>query len=85
MRPFIMINLVLISMYTVNFFDLIYAMTNGGPLYKSEVIAVFLYHQAFEYGHMGIGAAAAVLILIINLVLTVIYMRLTRGQAVERK
>ena len=54
-RPFIMINLVLISMYTVNFFDLIYAMTGGGPLYRTEVIAVFLYHQAFEYGYMGEG------------------------------
>jgi multiple sugar transport system permease protein len=84
-RPFIMINLVLISMYTVNFFDLIYAMTGGGPLYKTEVIAVFLYHQAFEYGYMGRGAAVAVLILIINLVLTLVYMRLNRERVAEQK
>lgn len=77
-RPFIMLNLILISMYTVNFFDLIYAMTNGGPLYKTEVIAVFMYHQAFEYGHMGVGAAIAVVILLINVVLTLLYMRLNR-------
>lgn len=85
MRQFLMINLVLISMYTINFFDLIYAMTNGGPLYKSEVIAVFLYHQAFEYGHMGIGAAIAVLILIMNLILTFLYMRLNREKMAEGK
>ncbi len=86
MRPFIMINLVLISMYTVNFFDLIYAMTGGGPLYKTEVIAVFLYHQAFDFGHMGFGAAIAVLILLINLVLTIFYMRLNRERvAVKTK
>jgi multiple sugar transport system permease protein len=72
-------------MYTVNFFDLIYAMTNGGPLYKTEVIAVFLYHQAFEYGHMGTGAAIAVLILMINLILTFLYMRLNREQVAKRK
>lgn len=77
-RPFIMLNLILISMYTVNFFDLIYAMTNGGPLYKTEVIAVFMYHQAFEYGHMGVGASIAVLILLINIVLTFFYMSLNR-------
>jgi multiple sugar transport system permease protein len=76
--PFIMLNLILISMYTINFFDLIYAMTNGGPLYKTEVISVFMYHQAFEYGHMGLGAAIAVLILLINVVLTFFYMRLNR-------
>lgn len=78
--PFIMLNLILISMYTINFFDLIYAMTNGGPLYKTEVISVFMYHQAFEYGHMGLGAAIAVLILLINVVLTFFYMRLNRKQ-----
>jgi len=72
--------LILISMYTINFFDLIYAMTNGGPLYKTEVISVFMYHQAFEYGHMGLGAAIAVLILLINVVLTFFYMRLNRKQ-----
>lgn len=80
MKSFIMINLVLISMYTINFFDLIYAMTGGGPLYKSEVIAVFMYHQAFDFGHMGLGAAIAVFILLLNLVLTILYMRLTRGR-----
>jgi multiple sugar transport system permease protein len=85
MRQFLMINLVLISMYTINFFDLIYAMTNGGPLYKSEVIAVFLYHQAFEFGHMGTGAAIAVLILLMNLILTFLYMRLSREQVIEAK
>jgi len=85
MRPFLMINLILISMYTVNFFDLIYAMTNGGPLYKTEVLAVFLYHQAFEYGYMGTGAAIGVLILMINLTLTFLYMRLSREQVAERK
>lgn len=80
-RPFIMLNLILISMYTINFFDLIYAMTNGGPLYKTEVISVFMYHQAFEYGHMGLGAAIAVIILLINIVLTLLYMRLNRNRA----
>jgi multiple sugar transport system permease protein len=80
MRPFIMLNLILISMYTVNFFDLIYAMTNGGPLYRTEVIAVFMYHQAFDYGHMGLGASIAVVILFINVVLTFLYMRLNRDR-----
>jgi len=80
MRPFIMLNLILISMYTINFFDLIYAMTNGGPLYSTEVIAVFMYHQAFDYGHMGFGASIAVVILLINVVLTFLYMRLNRDR-----
>lgn len=80
LRPFILINLILISMYTINVFDLIYAMTGGGPLYRSEVISLFMYHQAFEYGHMGFGAAIAIIILFINLVLTSFYMVANRGE-----
>ncbi|RKX56077.1 MAG: sugar ABC transporter permease [Thermotoga sp.] len=81
MKPFIIINLILISMYTMNVFDMIYAMTNGGPLYKTEVVSLFMYHQAFEYGHMGLGSAIAVLILLINLLLTLLYMKLNREWA----
>ena len=77
-KPFLVINLVLISMYTINVFDLVYAMTNGGPLYRTEVISLFMYHQAFDYGHMGLGAAIAVIILMLNLILTMVYMRINR-------
>ena len=51
----------------------------------SVLIAVFLYHQAFDYGHMGRGAAVAVLILFINLLLTLLYMRLNRERVAEQK
>ncbi len=74
LKPFLLINLILISMYTINVFDLIYAMTGGGPLYRSEVISLYMYHQAFEFGHMGYGAAIAIIILFINLILTTLYM-----------
>ena len=78
-----LINLILISMYTINVFDLIYAMTGGGPLYRSEVISLFMYHQAFEFGHMGFGAAIAIVILFINLILTTFYMVANRGDKGE--
>ena len=35
LKPFILINLILITMWSVNFFDLILVMTNGGPLFAS--------------------------------------------------
>ncbi len=78
MRPFVLLNLILTSMHTINSFDLIYAMTNGGPLYLTEVISVHLYHRAFDYGRMGEGSAVAVMILLLNLVLTFFYMRINR-------
>jgi len=80
MRPFLVLNLILTSMATVNSFDLIYAMTNGGPLFRTEVISVHMYHRAFDFGHLGEGSAVATIILLLNLVLTIFYMRINRSQ-----
>lgn len=80
MRPFLVLNLILTSMATVNSFDLIYAMTNGGPLFRTEVISVHMYHRAFDFGHLGEGSAVASIILLLNLVLTIFYMRINRNQ-----
>ncbi len=78
MRPFIVLNVILTSMATVNSFDLIYAMTNGGPLFKTEVIAVNMYHRAFDFGKLGEGAAVATIILLLNLVLTFFYLNMNK-------
>lgn len=85
LRPFLLINLILVSMYTINVFDLIYAMTEGGPLYRSEVISLFMYHQAFEFGHMGFGASIAIIILLINFILTSFYLVANREDTGGRK
>ncbi len=77
-RQFVVLNLILTSMATINSFDLIYAMTNGGPLFRTEVIAVNMYHRAFDFGRLGEGAAIATIILLINLILTFFYMRINK-------
>lgn len=76
MKPFLMINTILASMSTVNYFGLVMVMTGGGPLYKTETISMFMYNQAFQFGYIGVGSAVAVLILLLNLILTIIYMRI---------
>lgn len=76
MKPFVMIDTILSSMSTVNFFGLIMVMTGGGPMYKTEVISMYMYNQAFKFGYIGVGSAVAVLILLLNLILTLIYVRI---------
>jgi len=48
-------------------FDLIYAMTGGGPARYTEVIAIYMYKNTFEYGHFGLGAAVSIVIVILSL------------------
>jgi raffinose/stachyose/melibiose transport system permease protein len=51
-------------------FDLIYAMTKGGPNHSSETPVSFLYAQAFSYRNFGVGNAVGTVILVLGLILS---------------
>jgi raffinose/stachyose/melibiose transport system permease protein len=56
-------------------FDLIYAMTYGGPGQATQVLASWMYFNTFQYYHAGYGSALAWVIALISLVVTVPYLR----------
>lgn len=56
-------------------FDLIYAMTRGGPNQTSEMPATFLYSQAFTYRNFGVANAVGTIILVLGLGLSLILNR----------
>ena len=60
-------------------FDLIYVMTKGGPVNSTQVIIVYIYQQAFQYGSFGYAAAMASILVVILLALTGLLFILTRG------
>src|SRR5918912_1645555 len=78
LKPFIVINLILITMWSVNFFDLQLVMTGGGPLFASTTASLYMYRQAFEFGLLSKGAAAGLILVAINLVVTFNYIKLLR-------
>jgi raffinose/stachyose/melibiose transport system permease protein len=57
-------------------FDLVYAMTKGGPNHSSETPASFLYAQAFSYRNFGIGNAVGTIILVLGLILSLAITRM---------
>jgi len=75
LRPVLFINLVLISIYTFNAFDMILALTGGGPARMTEVLTINTHTQVFQFFQLGRGAGMAVLLLLINLIMTLIYFR----------
>lgn len=78
LRPFIVINLILITMWSVNLFDLQLVMTGGGPLFASTTASLYMYRQAFEFGLLSKGATAGLILVVINLVVAFIYIKLLR-------
>jgi ABC-type sugar transport system permease subunit len=78
LRPFIVINLILITMWSVNFFDLQLVMTGGGPLFASTTASLYMYRQAFEFGLLSKGAAAGLILIVINIAVAFVYLKLFR-------
>jgi ABC-type sugar transport system permease subunit len=78
LKPFIVINLILITMWSVNFFDIQLIMTGGGPLFASTTASLYMYRQAFEFGLLSKGASAGIVLIAINLSIAFIYHKLLR-------
>jgi multiple sugar transport system permease protein len=76
-RGHILTNLLLISLWTFNDFSP-YLITAGGPDNRSETLPIFVYQTAIFDGQLGFGTAISLLMLLINLVLAVVYLRLLR-------
>ncbi len=64
----------------LNTFDLIYAMTKGGPLYQTETMALEMYRLTALKGSIGQGAAVTVILFSLSLVLAVVYVVLWRRE-----
>jgi raffinose/stachyose/melibiose transport system permease protein len=59
-------------------FNLIWIMTKGGPANASEVMATYMYRYGFVRFWYGYGTAVALVMLLICLVFSIAYQRLSR-------
>ena len=69
---------VIISITLVNSlqsFNLIWVMTQGGPYNSSSTLAVWMYTQAFALFRVGYGSAIAILLMFIVLLASAFYLR----------
>ncbi|MFC4554148.1 carbohydrate ABC transporter permease [Georgenia faecalis] len=56
-------------------FDIIWAMTKGGPGRSSETLALTMYKETFVNNDYGLGAAVAVLLTVVTVAASVLYLR----------
>jgi len=60
-------------------FDLVYTMTNGGPIGATDVLGFLLYRHAFKYFNLGYASVVSVLMFIILFVLSMAQWKYTGG------
>ena len=63
LRPVFFSTLMVVSHLAIKSFDLVMALTAGGPGYATDLPATFMYAMAFSRGQIGLGAAAATVML----------------------
>lgn len=84
LRPVAAITIIIQLINEFRTYDLPYVLTKGGPGNATEVLSFFAYRRAFLGLSLNEGAAAAFVLLVIVLVLTVIFFAvLERSQASE--
>ncbi len=80
LSPIIMINMILITIYTLNTFDMILPLTGGGPGRATEVLALRAYNVIFQDFSLAGGSVLAVIMLAISLVITLMYRRMLQRE-----
>lgn len=78
--PAIAVALIFRYIFAFRMFSEVWLLTGGGPARTTEVVAVYLYREAFTYNAFGTAAATAWLMVLASLVLGLGYAVLLRRQ-----
>jgi glucose/mannose transport system permease protein len=63
LRPVFFSAVIILTHISIKSFDLVIALTGGGPGYATDVPATFMYTFAFTRGQIGLGAASSMMML----------------------
>ncbi len=79
----IRLNFLLTTIWTFNYFDLIWVTTAGGPLKRTHIFPTIIYQTAFrESGNFGKASAYGVIAVLVLSVFAVLYLRELRRSEV---
>ena len=78
LSPTIFFVVIITAISSFQIFDLIFLMTQGGPLDSTNVLVYAIYKNAFEYFNVGKASAIAYVLFVVILVLTLIQWNLRK-------
>lgn len=85
MRPVFFSVLLILSHIAIKSFDLVIALTAGGPGNASSVPAIFMYQFSFTRGQLGLGSASAMMMLatIVAVLVPLMYLEARSNKAMR--
>ncbi len=73
LRPAILVNMILITIQTLNTFDAIISLSGGGPGRATEVLSLYTFNVVFRNYDLAAGSVLSILMLLISLGLALVY------------
>ncbi|HXF60971.1 MAG TPA: sugar ABC transporter permease [Caldilineaceae bacterium] len=80
MKTVIMVVTLLSIIWAFRSFAVIWILTQGDPVYRTDIAVTYLYKLAFENLHFGAGFALAVGIFLVLTIFSIIYTRVLRSE-----
>jgi len=74
---------VISTIFALRSFEQVYVMTKGGPLGATKVLVYYIYEEAFELFHLGKASAAALVVLVMIVAVTLIQFSLLERKGHE--
>lgn len=73
LRSTVMVVLVVVTVEAFRSFDILFAMTRGGPGTASQTFPMLIFRYTFEFSKYGLAAAASYILVAVGMVITTLY------------
>jgi ABC-type sugar transport system permease subunit len=78
LRPALLFTSIIATITGLQLFDLVFAMTSGGPIFHTESVVMYLYEKGFVEFQMGYASAIAWVLFLIILAISAVQLRVAR-------
>ena len=82
-RPTLLFTTMILTINSLQVFDLVYVMTNGGPLFATDTLVTMMFREGFTNFDIGYASAIAWVLFVIIMVLSALQLRLFRYRDVD--
>ncbi|MBZ9607520.1 sugar ABC transporter permease [Clostridium estertheticum] len=82
-RDVIITTIALVITSAIKVFDIIFTITQGGPMNSSQVLSTYIYQTTFQSMNQGYGSALSILMVVIGIGLTIITTLISRKDPIS--